>query len=102
MPDADEELGVIRAEDIGEKWPLTVPWVLATGHQFDVASYRLSGITITTPAGARCAMNGSTKAHLGFPLLESTDPVWADRPTVGGLKRDIPPLTKRLHVLAGK
>lgn len=96
----DTDFGVVTAEDLGEEWPLTVPWVLITGRRFDAAGYRMTGITMTTPDGARYALNGSTQAHLGFPLLRPEDPVWADHPTIARMKRTITPLTDVAHRLA--
>lgn len=90
VPDAvAHDPGLLVSSDYGDKWPLTVPYVVAHCKNLPVGGATLHSVTIDTPDGTTYAANGTAKDHANYPSLE---PIWANDPDVTGLKLDITPI----------
>ncbi|SDK71995.1 Protein of unknown function [Cryobacterium psychrotolerans] len=90
VPDAvADDPGLLVSTDYRDKWPLTVPYVVAQCENITAGGMNLQVLTIDTPDGTTYAANGTAKDHTDYPSL---DPVWADNPDVDGLKIDISPI----------
>jgi hypothetical protein len=80
---ASNTLSVSRST-LGDKWPLTVDsGVLSCVDPMSV---------VFETSGRRYAVNGAAKTKTGLPPV---DAIWADNPSVAGLKKDISPLIDR-------
>ena len=81
--------GLLVSTTFGDKWPLTVPYVVAHCEGITVAGRHLQVATVDAPDGKTYAANGTAKDH-GNHL--DIDPIWAPNPDVSGLKIDISPV----------
>lgn len=81
--------GLLVSTNFGDKWPLTVPYVVATCKNITAGGELLHIVTVTDPDGNTYSGNGTAKAHTPYP---SVDAIWADNPDVSGLKVDISPV----------
>lgn len=75
--------GLLIRTTFGDKWPLTVPHVVAHCEGIAVAGRNLKVATIDAPDGKTYAANGTAKDHGGYLDI---DPIWAPHPDVSGLK----------------
>lgn len=76
--------GLITRADFGADWPLTV--------DEGVLTCEGAGAVYFTGEGTRYAVNGLARTQKDAPDI---DPIWADDPSVEGLKKDIGPLIDR-------
>ena len=76
-------LAVSRA-DFGADWPLTV--------ESGVLSCIAPSSVVIEANGRMYAVNGAAKSQTG---LAAIDAIWADNPSVAGLKKDIAPLVDK-------
>ncbi len=81
--------GLLISTDFGDKWPLTVPYVVAHCEDVTVAGRPLKVATVEAPDGKTYAANGTAKDHGNYLDI---DPIWAPHPDVSGLKIDISPV----------
>ncbi|WP_243836904.1 DUF2511 domain-containing protein [Paenarthrobacter nitroguajacolicus] len=81
--------GLLVRTTFGDKWPLTVPYVVAHCEGIAVAGRNLKVATFDAPDGKTYAANGTAKDHGGYLDI---DPIWAPHPDVSGLKVDISPV----------
>lgn len=81
--------GLLLSTTFGDKWPLTVPYVVAHCEGITVAGRNLQVATLDAPDGKTYAANGTAKDH-GNHL--DIDPIWAPNPDVSGLKIDMSPV----------
>lgn len=81
--------GLLISTPFGDKWPLTVPYVVAHCQGITVAGRALKVATVDAPDGKTYAANGTAKDHGSYPDI---NPIWAPHPTVSGLKIDISPV----------
>lgn len=85
-----DDPGLLVSTTFGDKWPLTVPYVVAHCEGITVAGRPLKVATVDAPDGKTYAANGTAKDHGNYPDL---DPIWAPHPSVSGLKNDMSPVT---------
>ena len=78
--------GLLVSTTFGDKWPLTVPYVVAHCEGITLAGRTLQVATVDAPDGKTYAANGTAKDH-GNRL--DIDPIWAPNPDVSGLKIDM-------------
>lgn len=88
--DVAKDPGLLVSTDFGDKWPLTVPYVVAHCEGIMVAGRHLQVATLDAPDGKTYAANGTAKDHGNYLDI---DPIWAPNPGVSGLKIDISPVT---------
>lgn len=81
--------GLLVSTTFGDKWPLTVPYVVAHCEGITVAGRPLKVATLDAPDGKTYAANGTAKDHGNYLDI---DPIWAPHPGVSGLKIDISPV----------
>lgn len=81
--------GLLVSTTFGDKWPLTVPYVVAHCQNITVAGRHLQVATVDAPDGKTYAANGTAKDHGNYLDI---DPIWAPNPDVSGLKIDISPV----------
>lgn len=81
--------GLLLSTGFGDKWPLTVPYVIAHCENITVAGRHLKVATVDAPDGKTYAANGTAKDHGNYADI---DPIWAPHPDVSGLKVDISPV----------
>ncbi|MET3172945.1 UNVERIFIED_ORG: hypothetical protein ABIB52_000773 [Arthrobacter sp. UYCu721] len=81
--------GLLVSTTFGDKWPLTVPYVVAHCEGITVAGRNLQVATVDAPDGKTYAANGTAKDHGNYLDI---DPIWAPNPDVSGLKIDISPV----------
>ena len=81
--------GLLISTDFGDKWPLTVPYVVAHCEGITVAGRHHQVATVDAPDGKTYAANGTAKDHGNYLDI---DPIWAPHPSVSGLKIDISPV----------
>ncbi|MFE5835841.1 DUF2511 domain-containing protein [Arthrobacter sp. NPDC056493] len=81
--------GLLISTEFGDKWPLTVPYVVAHCENITVSSRPLKVATVDAPDGKTYAANGTAKDHGNYLDI---DPIWAPHPDVTGLKVDISPV----------
>ena len=81
--------GLLVSSDFGTKWPLTVPYVVVKCKEKVVDGRTLQLVTLKDPQRDSFAVNGTAKAHTNFPGIDS---IWADDPSVAGLKISISPV----------
>lgn len=83
--------GLLVSTDYEDEWPLTVPYVVANCEEISVAGRPLQVATVDAPNGNTFAANGTAKSHGNYSEI---DPIWAEHPSVDGLKIDISPVTE--------
>ncbi|WP_311380760.1 DUF2511 domain-containing protein [Arthrobacter sp. ISL-28] len=82
--------GLLVSTTFGDKWPLTVPYVVAHCEDITVAGRHLQVATVVdAPDGKTYAANGTAKDHGNYLDI---DPIWAANPGVSGLKINISPV----------
>lgn len=84
-----KDLGLLVSTTFGDKWPLTVPYVVAHCEGITVAGSHLQMATVDAPDGKTYAANGTAKDHGNYLDI---DPIWARNPDVSGLKIDSSPV----------
>ena len=90
VPDAvADDPGLLVSSDVGEDWPLTVPYVIVRCTERALGGRLLQLVTLTTPDGAEYAVNGTARDHTDRPDIQ---PIWAPNPDVEGLRIDISPV----------
>ncbi|MBF4621506.1 hypothetical protein [Clavibacter sp. VKM Ac-2542] len=90
VPDAvADDPGLLVSSDVGEDWPLTVPYVIVRCTERALGGRLLQLVTLTAPDGAEYAVNGTARDHTDLPDIE---PIWAPNPEVEGLRIDISPV----------
>lgn len=89
--DVADEPGLLVSTDYGDKWPLTVPYVVVGCEPITAGGRNRQVVTVEAPDGTIHAGNGTAKDHTDHSAL---DPIWADDPDVDGLKIDISPVTE--------
>ncbi|BCW84013.1 hypothetical protein NicSoilE8_16860 [Arthrobacter sp. NicSoilE8] len=90
--------GLLVSTDFGDKWPLTVPYVVTHCEDITVAGRPLRVATVDAPDGKTYAANGTAKDHGNYLDI---DPIWAPHPDVSGLKIDISPVIDAALALCG-
>lgn len=81
--------GLLLSTTFGDKWPLSVPYVVAHCEDITVAGRQQQVTTVDAPDGKTYAANGTAKDHGSYLDI---DPIWAPHPSVSGLKIDISPV----------
>lgn len=81
--------GLLVSTTFGDKWPLTVPYVVTHCEGITVTGRHLQVATLDAPDGKTYAANGTAKDHGNYLDI---DPIWAPHPDVSGLKIDISPV----------
>jgi hypothetical protein len=84
-----DDPGLLVSSDVGEDWPLSVPYVIVRCTERTLGGRLLQLVTLTAPDGAEYAVNGTARDHTG---LRDVDPIWAPNPDVEGLRIDISPV----------
>jgi len=88
--------GLLVSTTFGDKWPLTVPYVVAHCEDITVAGRHLQVATLDAPDGKTYAANGTAKDHGNYLDI---DPIWAPNPDVSDLKIDISPVIDAARAL---
>lgn len=85
--------GVVRAIDLGDRWPLTV----SEGVVSCVGEGGGLGAAIFTSGGVRYALNGIARGERNMKRLQLKEirPIWRDNPDIPGTKINIGPLIDR-------
>ncbi|MBT2534502.1 DUF2511 domain-containing protein [Arthrobacter sp. ISL-48] len=81
--------GLLVSTTFGDKWPLTVPYVVAHCQGITVAGRHLQVATVDAPDGKTYAANGTAKDHGNYLDIDS---IWAPNPDGSGLKIDFSPV----------
>jgi hypothetical protein len=90
VPDAvADDPGLLVSSDIGEDWPLTVPYVIVSCTERTLGGRLLQLVTLTAPDGAEYAVNGTARDLTDLPDIEH---IWAPNPDIEGLRIDISPV----------
>lgn len=84
-----DEPGLITRDDLGDDWPLTVDFGVASCDAFTAGGMDLKSAIFTAPDGTEYALNGTAKDHTDAADI---DPIWKDDPDMDGLKINIGPL----------
>jgi hypothetical protein len=84
-----DDPGLLVSSDVGEDWPLTVPYAIVSCTERTLGGRLLQLVTLTAPDGAEYAVNGTAQDHTDLPDIE---PIWAPNPDVEGLRIDISPV----------
>ncbi|WP_422757478.1 DUF2511 domain-containing protein [Paenarthrobacter sp. C1] len=90
--------GLLVSTKFGDKWPLTVTYVVARCERITVSGRSLQVATLEAPDGKKYAANGTAKDHGGYPGAE---PIWAPDPIAPGLRIDLSPVTDAALKLCG-
>jgi hypothetical protein len=99
VPDAlVNDPGLLVSTKFGDKWPLTVTYVVARCERITVSGRSLLVATLEAPDGKKYAANGTAKDHGRYPGAE---PIWAPNPNVPGLRIDFSPITDAALKLCG-
>ncbi|MBW8027570.1 hypothetical protein EOG37_12890 [Clavibacter michiganensis subsp. michiganensis] len=90
VPDAvADDPGLLISSDVGEDWPLTVPYVIVRCTERTLGGQLLQLVTLTAPDDAEFAVNGTARDHTDLPDIE---PIWAPDPDVEVLRIVISPV----------
>jgi len=89
--DATRPFGYIRSEELGDRWPLTVP----AGQLRCDSSGPRTGQVVFVVNSATDAINGFARSQIKAKGWREVDPIWRDNPAIPGSKIDISPLIER-------
>lgn len=88
--DVASDPGLLVSTSLGDKWPLTVPYVVVNCEEISVAGRLMQVATVNDPDGKTYSANGTAKDHGDYLDI---DPIWAPNPNVSGIKIDLSPIT---------